>query len=88
MFNYIHYAESIVEDVQCRVQNSCGALAITIIFILPPVSPRDPLPNISQVMIHHQEILVLCLAIDWMAVALRAPSLNKTSRNGLIFSSR
>lgn len=68
-----------VEDAQYRIQNSYGALGHHNVFCLQCL--RGTHSQHFQVMIHHQEILVLCLAIDWMAVALRAPSLNKTSHD-------
>lgn len=65
---YIHYTESSAGDIQYRIQNSCGALAVTLTFILSQVSTGDPLTNISQVLIQNQEILELHLAIDRTAV--------------------
>lgn len=64
---YIHYTESSAGDIQYRIQNSCGALAVTLTFILSQVSTGDPLTNISQVLIQNQ-ILELHLAIDRTAV--------------------
>lgn len=38
MFNHIHYAESFVEDVQYRIQNSYGALVVTIMYFVSSIS--------------------------------------------------
>lgn len=38
MLNHIHYAKSFVEDVQYRIQNSYGALVVTIMYFVSSIS--------------------------------------------------